>query len=215
MWKQVWIHPHLFPWILPFIQISLNGSIWSTVSVTIERYVSVVHPWHWFCTFSSIIYIVPVIFLTVLWNIPRFMELKTCYRIRNISGSIKLPEICPTFLRKNLSYTRDYILIANFLVMALIPFLLLAVLNYLLFRTIQDSGKKNRKTTTRQKRDQKIAAILIFVVLVFGCCNFVRIITNMYEVRLDSALTLTSNFLSSLKSFCMKMNLYHTTENYG
>ena len=35
--SQVWIHPHLFPWFLPIIQISLNGSIWSTVSVTVER----------------------------------------------------------------------------------------------------------------------------------------------------------------------------------
>ena len=30
-----------------YFQISLNGSIWSTVSVTLERYVSVVHPRHW------------------------------------------------------------------------------------------------------------------------------------------------------------------------
>ena len=99
-------------------------------------------------------------------------------------------------LRKKLSYTRDYILIANFLMMALIPFLLLALLNYMLFRTIQDSGKKNRKTTTRQKRDQKIATILILVVLVFGCCNFVRIITNMYEVRTSTiALQIRMNFV--------------------
>jgi hypothetical protein len=91
-------------------------SIWSTVFVTIERYVSVVHPRLWFCTFSSIIYIVPILFFSVLWNIPCFMELKTCHIISNVSGSINLPKICPTFLRKNFSYTRDYILIANFLV---------------------------------------------------------------------------------------------------
>ena len=182
MHYQVWIHPHLFPWVLPIIQISLNGSIWSTVSVTIERYVSVVHPRHWFKHHLHC----PCSFLTIFWNIPRFMELKTCYIIRNVTDSVIFPEICPTMLRKKLSYTRDYILIANFLMMALIPFLLLALLNYMLFRTIQDSGKKNRKTTTRQKRDQKIATILILVVLVFGCCNFVRIITNMYEVRTNT-----------------------------
>ena len=28
---QAWVHPHLFPWLLPFIQISLNGSIWSNI----------------------------------------------------------------------------------------------------------------------------------------------------------------------------------------
>ena len=25
---QDWIHPHLFPWLLPLIQMSLTGSIW-------------------------------------------------------------------------------------------------------------------------------------------------------------------------------------------
>ena len=41
---NVWIHPLLLPWLIPGLQISLNGSIWSTVMVAIERYVSVGHP---------------------------------------------------------------------------------------------------------------------------------------------------------------------------
>ena len=41
----------------------------------------------------------------------------------------------------------------------------------------------NQKTSLRQKRDQKIAAILILLVSVFACCNFVRIVTNVYEVK--------------------------------
>ena len=41
-WK-IWIHPFLLPFTLPAIQISLNGSIWSTVMVAFERYLSVVH----------------------------------------------------------------------------------------------------------------------------------------------------------------------------
>jgi hypothetical protein len=36
------IHPWVFPWLLPAIQISLNGSIWSTVAVAVERFSSVV-----------------------------------------------------------------------------------------------------------------------------------------------------------------------------
>ena len=42
----------------------------------------------------------------------------------------------------------------------------------------QDSGLRNRQTTSRQKRDQKIASLLILVVLVFGSCNVVRITTK-------------------------------------
>ena len=96
IYLQVWVHPHLFPWFLPIIQISLNGSIWSTVSVTVERYkiislihlcispilslryISVVHPRHWMRSFSSAIYIVPVLLLSILWNVPRQFHMKMC-----------------------------------------------------------------------------------------------------------------------------------------
>ena len=44
---QGFFHPFLFPWLLPLLQISLNGSIWATVSVAIERFISVVHPRFW------------------------------------------------------------------------------------------------------------------------------------------------------------------------
>ena len=135
-------------------------------------------------TFSSNLYIVPVVFSTLLWNIPRFMELETCFVNTTEAGvGTKRPSICPTNLRLSVAYTRDYILLSNFFVMTLLPFILLAVFNYLLFRTIRESGRVNHKTTARQRRDQKIAAILILLVTVFGSCNFVRIITNVYEVR--------------------------------
>jgi len=79
-WK-VWVHPHIFPWLLPLMQASLNGSIWSTVSVTVERYISVVHPHHWLRQLSSAIYIVPVVILTVVWNICRSSKLPSLFAL--------------------------------------------------------------------------------------------------------------------------------------
>ena len=49
------------------------------------------------------------------------------------------PRICPTKMRLSLTYTRDYILIANFIGMALIPFVILTILNLKLFRAIKVS----------------------------------------------------------------------------
>ena len=49
----------------------------------------------------------------------------------------------------------------------------------------QASSRKNSqsgKNLLHQKRDQKIASLLILVVLVFGSCNIVRVFTNFYEV---------------------------------
>ena len=135
-------------------------------------------------SFSSRVYILPVVISTLIWNIPRFLELETCFTNTTEAGLTPgTPSVCPTQLRLSLSYTRDYILLANFFAMTLLPFLLLSVFNFLLFRTIRASGRVNQKSTSRQRRDQKIAAILILLVTVFGSCNFVRIITNVYEVK--------------------------------
>ena len=38
------VSPRLFPYLMPWVQISLNGSIWSVVSVAWERFTSIVYP---------------------------------------------------------------------------------------------------------------------------------------------------------------------------
>ena len=141
-----------------------------------------------------------------MWNIPRFLELKTCFNSKNVTASDltlnmtkeiqvipaqlnievkvrspfcspnltftactitvqkhkhalhaknsfqlvsfshkraiqrskpKVPVLCPTALRVAESYTRDYILIANFVAMLLLPFLIITILNFRLFKTIK------------------------------------------------------------------------------
>ena len=151
-------------------------------------------------------FILPVISCTFLWNIPRFNELKTCYMVNNSeimnmsdcmnttntsSGTIlecKL-SVCPTQMRKNMSYIRDYILIGNFLIMVLLPFLLLSILNSRIYYFIS----KNKATTTsiRQRRDHRIALMLIIIVSVFGCCNIPRVAINLYEVSLLQEIVVT------------------------
>lgn len=209
-WRQT-IHPHIFPWLLPFIQMSLNGSIWSIVAVAVERVSSVV------CLqrnrhFSSptLIYILPVLTLTMLWNIPRFMEVYTCSQTtddretsqvqrvtqhqpdpKNISNNFKeiyetnsssfeVLSICPTELRRNLLYIQYYILIGNFVIMVLVPFVLLVILNGYLYRVI--ISKRIIRSSARQTRDQKIAKILITIVLIFFVCSLPRVVINTYEV---------------------------------
>ena len=148
-------------------------------------------------SFSSIIYILPTIFLSIIWNIPRFNELYTCVKRGN--ETFKTSEVsfnsttdhysyCLTPMRNDPRYIRDYILLANFFMMAFLPFLILTITNSLIYRTITSISNLNKKTTSRQKRDQSIAMILVGIVIVFGFCNTFRIIINLYEVSLGKFL---------------------------
>ena len=87
-------------------------------------------------------------------------------------------------MRKDPRYIRNYILLANFFFMAFLPFIILVITNSLIYRTITSISNLNKKTTSRQKRDQSIAMILVGIVIVFGFCNTFRIIINLYEVSL-------------------------------
>ena len=91
--------------------------------------------------------------------------------------------ICPSEMRTDASYIRDYILLANFLVMALVPFLVLSLTNSCIYRSISRASRHSSKTSARQKRDKNIAMILVGIVLVFSFCNIFRLIINIYEVR--------------------------------
>ena len=93
-------------------------------------------------------------------------------------------------------YCRDYILTANFVVMLLIPFLLISITNLMLWRTVRSSSNRNSRITSRQRRDQKIAMLLITVVVFFIGCNMIRICVNLYEVNslLKKALANNSSF---------------------
>ena len=63
------LYPWLAPWLLPLAQMSLNGSTWATVSVALERFITVVQPE--LAADSSLLYTLPTLALTVAWNIPR------------------------------------------------------------------------------------------------------------------------------------------------
>ena len=91
--------------------------------------------------------------------------------------------ICSSDLRNNTNYVRYYILLANFIVMALVPLLIMSVLNTLLYKAVRRNGNiQARRSLRRNQRDKSIALILIGIVIVFAFCNAFRFIINLYEV---------------------------------
>ena len=66
------------PYILPTFEIGSTGGIYFTIAICIERYLVVCRPfWYREKAIPSTIYTIPIICFSVLYNIPRFFELKT------------------------------------------------------------------------------------------------------------------------------------------
>ena len=120
----------------------------------------------------------------------RFFELKTCYKENNVtvesgSGStlvetVNVTDVCATSMRQSISYCRDYILIANFLLMMFLPFLLITVMNSLMWRKIKETTRLSG-LSRGQRRDKTVAMLLSTVVIVFFCCNTIRFCISTFE----------------------------------
>ena len=71
-------HPHVVPIAIPVIQVALTGSVYCTTAISIERYLIVCKPFlaasnSW----SAKRYIIPILIISIVYNVPRFFELST------------------------------------------------------------------------------------------------------------------------------------------
>ena len=91
----------LVPWAIPVIQISLTGSIYCTMAITLERYLVVCRPFYRISReWSPQTFIVPIVLISIVYNLPQFFEIQTCeYQIvydRNLThGSGVMSTYCP------------------------------------------------------------------------------------------------------------------------
>jgi len=138
------IYKNAVPILLPIAQIGLTGSIYLTVAITIERYFTVCHPYFMFSkSWPSVVYILPIVVFSVLYNLPKFLELQVNsshqaadFNITNNDTQLSLPtdeenifvleKIEPTQLRLNPTYIKVYLIYMNFIIHGIIPFITLS-----------------------------------------------------------------------------------------
>ena len=72
------IYGMIAPFLFPIFEIGSTGSIYFTVAVCIERYFVVCRPfWYHEQAIPSRTYTIPILCFSVIYNIPRFFEVKT------------------------------------------------------------------------------------------------------------------------------------------
>ena len=81
-------HPYVVSIAIPTIQVALTGSVYCTTAISIERYLIVCRPfWTVSNNWSSKRYIIPILIISCVYNVPRFFELTTgvrCQQDNNI-----------------------------------------------------------------------------------------------------------------------------------
>ena len=129
------------PVALPLAQTAMSGSVYSTMAIALERYLIACKPFYVIShKWSSKRYIIPVVLFSVIYNLPKFFEIKTgimpmpnddmSNQTISNNNTVKVEYFLePTELRANATYYIAYTFWINLFVMGIFPFSVLIILN--------------------------------------------------------------------------------------
>ncbi|KAG8183902.1 hypothetical protein JTE90_002470 [Oedothorax gibbosus] len=228
-----YVYWSLRPYILMLTDASSNSSVWLTVTFTVERYIAVCHPMKGkvFCTESRAKKaIVGVFLICFAFTFPTPFEWKVSEKFNEKTNSTILTlthsEMGSNNLYKTIYYWMTVVLFT------FIPFILLAIFNSFLIRSVHLS-KVQRSTMTRggetsdNSQENKITIMLIAVVILFFFCQLPTACQLLYitfmedpdarQMDLLAGLGNIFNFLMSLNSagnfvlYCLLSQKYRRT----
>ena len=138
LWYKYSIYPKILPIVSGIGHTSRVGSVYLTLSITIERYFAIVHPLRhigWKHTLAPL-----SIIFAVVYNVPRFFE---------FYYDSKRDFIIVTALRSNNTYITYYIFWSKFILIELIPYFLIIVLNSLIICKVYRSTQFRKISSFR------------------------------------------------------------------
>ncbi|XP_018025741.1 FMRFamide receptor-like, partial [Hyalella azteca] len=201
-----WYQRDVFPWVTlvayPLGIVAQTGSVYLTVTVTVERYVAVCHPMKalTLCTYGRArLYVVAVAVFSLLYNIPRFAEVT--YKNCNVDG-VEFTTVVMTELRGHASYIQVYITWMYLLVMYLLPFISLLVFNAFIYKQVRLANEERQSLSRLEKKELSLAVMLLVVVIVFFFCNvlaFIVSVLELFKITIGE-LTILNNFLVTVNS---------------
>ena len=145
---------HMLPIVTPLQHIALTGSIYSTMAISMERYLVVCHPFFTLSNrWSSKRYIFPILVFSMIYNIPRFFELEVVEMAAGVSRDPHATTPKPSYslehtpMRVNYYYNSIYRGWLNLFVTAIIPFIVLITLNVLIFKRLKQILRTRNRTS--------------------------------------------------------------------
>ena len=165
------------------VNIGRVGSVGATVSITIERYLSICHSQNT-CAGKSLLIVIPSTF-AIFYNIPKFFELLACEQIpqglNNTTSNMSTfgtdnitpdsndshvtenatvytectPEgLRATPMRSNRWYIIFYSVLSKLLLVEIIPWVAVIVFNYLIWKKIREFQARRERLLANSKSQQ-------------------------------------------------------------
>ena len=166
----------LFPFFIhPFSYIGMSGSIFMTFAISIERFLGICYPLkfppH---TRKAWFYILPVSFISIVTNIPRFFDAVLVWK----DG---VPHYAATQFRTSESYIKMYQTYFSIPFSAIMPLFSMFVLNVRIICDLKNVKVQRFGSKKKMKNEVNLFFVLLSIVVAFLILHSPRIIVDIYE----------------------------------
>ena len=194
-------HMYIGPMVLPILQMSMTGALYCQMAFTVERYLVVCHPLYLHAKQWSVKrYIIPLVAFSVVYNLPKFFEIKTSFcdstlkhesenHATNewiIDHNVNGPYYYPTEMRRNYLYKTIYLTGMNIVFMLICPFLVLILLNVLTLMNLKRYQENQRKTEphlgSKSERVVTLVKITLAIVITSVFCHSIKWAPTLFEM---------------------------------
>ena len=142
------IYPKLLVYVYPVVVSSQTLSVWITLALTIDRFLSVCKPQlsNKLCTKRRSVYVVYILFfLSLIYSLPLYFERN--YEIVSLSNNKVILFSSLTNFGRSQTYFRIYHLYIYTIFICMIPFITIGILNSFLIHSVLQSNKQLFSTT--------------------------------------------------------------------
>lgn len=186
-------YQYTLPYTLPIAQSTMVMSIYLTISLTLERYLSIVYPLLTLSLRSGsscLSLSCPSIIFSMLFTLPNYFMLYTEDRrdinILHSTTEKDFPDIRVRWadFRSNEAYITVYVLWLHLIFITIIPFGTLLALNIIIYRKLTEASMAVRRTGDEQvrRREVRMARISITIVIIFLLCHILKLVPSLCEI---------------------------------
>ncbi|CAI2353476.1 unnamed protein product [Caenorhabditis sp. 36 PRJEB53466] len=193
-WIPVSVTAMTMVYLYPVTIMFQSMSVWLLVSITIDRYLAVCHPFMvtTYCSKNrALVTVAVVVFFSIAYNAVRFWEWTIDFEATNKS----VEERVQPLLRSNPHFMLWYQNVATLFSQFLLPLIVLCVLNLQVARTIIEASEQRRELVASVKREHSTAKMMIMVVIVFLVCYTFSFVLNIAEIYNDTLFSTAFGFL--------------------